>query len=52
VAVGVWRLAGFFFSFSDAWQLVVNTGTTIATFLMVFQLQNTQNPDASYARAN
>jgi low affinity Fe/Cu permease len=42
----VWGLAGFMFSFSDAWQLVINTGTTIATFLMVFLLQNTQNRDA------
>jgi low affinity Fe/Cu permease len=46
VAVLVWGLAGFLFSFSDAWQLVINTGTTIATFLMVFLLQNTQNRDA------
>jgi low affinity Fe/Cu permease len=46
VAVLVWALAGFLFSFSDAWQLVINTGTTIATFLMVFLLQNTQNRDA------
>jgi low affinity Fe/Cu permease len=41
----VWGVAGFFFSFSDAWQLVINTGTTIATFLMVFLIQNTQNRD-------
>jgi low affinity Fe/Cu permease len=39
-------LAGAFFNFSDAWQLVINAGTTIATFLMVFLLQNTQNRDA------
>jgi len=42
----VWGLAGVLFNFSDAWQLVINTGTTIATFLMVFLLQNTQNRDA------
>lgn len=39
-------MAGILFNFSDAWQLVINTGTTIATFLMVFLLQNTQNRDA------
>jgi low affinity Fe/Cu permease len=42
----LWALSGGFFDFSDAWQLVINTGTTIATFLMVFLLQNTQNRDA------
>jgi low affinity Fe/Cu permease len=41
-----WALAGPIFQFSDAWQLVINTGTTIATFLMVFLIQNTQNRDA------
>jgi low affinity Fe/Cu permease len=46
VLVLVWGAAGFVFSFSDAWQLVINTGTTIATFLMVFLIQNTQNCDA------
>jgi low affinity Fe/Cu permease len=45
-AVVVWGIAGVFFHFSNAWQLVINTGTTIATFLMVFLLQNTQNRDA------
>jgi low affinity Fe/Cu permease len=45
-AVVAWGIAGVFFHFSDAWQLVINTGTTIATFLMVFLLQNTQNRDA------
>jgi low affinity Fe/Cu permease len=44
--VVAWGLSGVFFNFSDAWQLVINTGTTIATFLMVFVLQNTQNRDA------
>src|SRR5579864_2897919 len=49
VAVGlllVWGLTGPFFHFSDTWQLVINTGTTIITFLMVFLIQNTQNRDA------
>lgn len=41
--VGLWALAGPVFSFSDTWQLVINTSTTIATFLMVFLLQNTGN---------
>ncbi len=40
-----WALLGPVFGFSDTWQLVVNTGTTIATFLMVFLIQNTQNRD-------
>jgi low affinity Fe/Cu permease len=42
----VWALTGPFFSYSGSWQLVVNTGTTIVTFLMVFLIQNTQNRDA------
>jgi low affinity Fe/Cu permease len=41
-----WAAAGPLFGFSDAWQLVINTGTTIATFLIVFLIQNTQNRDA------
>ena len=44
--VVLWLIAGPFFQFSDAWQLVINTGTTIATFLAVFLIQNTQNRDA------
>jgi low affinity Fe/Cu permease len=40
-----WALAGPLFGFSDTWQLVINTGTTIVTFLMVFLIQNTQNRD-------
>lgn len=40
-----WALSGPVFSFSDTWQLVINTGTTIVTFLMVFLIQNTQNRD-------
>jgi low affinity Fe/Cu permease len=42
----VWAVSGPFFGFSDTWQLVINTGTTIVTFLMVFLIQNTQNRDA------
>jgi low affinity Fe/Cu permease len=42
----VWALTGPLFHFSDTWQLVINTGTTIVTFLMVFLIQNTQNRDA------
>jgi low affinity Fe/Cu permease len=41
-----WGLSGPYFHFSDTWQLVVNTATTIVTFLMVFLIQNTQNRDA------
>jgi low affinity Fe/Cu permease len=41
----VWGLTGPLFKFSDTWQLVINTGTTIVTFLMVFLIQNTQNRD-------
>ena len=40
-----WAISGPIFSFSDTWQLVINTGTTIVTFLMVFLIQNTQNRD-------
>lgn len=40
-----WALTGPLFGFSDTWQLVINTGTTIITFLMVFLIQNTQNRD-------
>lgn len=48
IAVGVilvWVITGPLFDFSDTWQLVINTGTTIITFLMVFLIQNTQNRD-------
>ncbi len=41
----VWLISGPFFGFSDTWQLVINTATTIVTFLMVFLIQNTQNRD-------
>jgi low affinity Fe/Cu permease len=43
----VWAVTGPFFNFSDTWQLVINTGTTIVTFLMVFLIQNSQNRDAA-----
>ncbi len=49
VAAGVilvWIITGPLFGFSDTWQLVINTGTTIVTFLMVFLIQNTQNRDS------
>lgn len=42
----VWVITGPIFGYSDTWQLVINTGTTIVTFLMVFLIQNTQNRDA------
>ncbi len=41
----VWGISGPIFGFSDTWQLIINTGTTIITFLMVFLIQNTQNRD-------
>jgi low affinity Fe/Cu permease len=44
--VALWGCTGPLFHFSDTWQLVINTGTTIVTFLMVFLIQNTQNRDA------
>ena len=43
----VWAISGPLFGFSDTWQLVINTGTTIVTFLMVFLIQNTQNRDGA-----
>src|SRR6202021_2127852 len=42
----IWAITGPLFHYSDTWQLVINTGTTIVTFLMVFLIQNTQNRDA------
>jgi low affinity Fe/Cu permease len=45
VVIVVWIVTGPVFHFSDTWQLVINTGTTIITFLMVFLIQNTQNRD-------
>ena len=44
--VAIWAALGPVFGFSDTWQLVINTGTTIVTFLMVFLIQRTQNKDA------
>jgi len=44
-AVLIWAVSGPIFKFSETWQLVINTGTTIVTFLMVFLIQNTQNRD-------
>jgi low affinity Fe/Cu permease len=44
--IAVWGITGPIFHFSDTWQLIINTGTTIVTFLMVFLIQNTQNRDA------
>jgi len=46
IVVLTWAITGPIFKFSDTWQLVINTGTTIITFLMVFLIQNTQNRDA------
>ncbi len=45
VLIALWGVSGPLFGFSDTWQLVINTGTTIVTFLMVFVIQNTQNSD-------
>lgn len=47
VTVLLWAITGPIFGFSDTWQLVINTGTTIVTFLMVFLIQNTQNRDSA-----
>jgi low affinity Fe/Cu permease len=46
IVIVIWAAVGPVFHFSDTWQLVINTGTTIVTFLMVFLIQNTQNRDA------
>jgi low affinity Fe/Cu permease len=46
LVIVIWAAIGPFFHYSDTWQLVINTGTTIVTFLMVFLIQNTQNRDA------
>jgi low affinity Fe/Cu permease len=45
--IAVWLVSGPLFGFSDTWQLVINTGTTIVTFMMVFLIQNTQNRDGA-----
>ena len=47
----VWAVTGPIFGFSEIWQLVINTGTTIVTFLMVFLVQNSQNRDAAALQA-
>jgi low affinity Fe/Cu permease len=49
--VMVWAVSGPFFNYSETWQLVINTGTTIVTFLMVFVLQNSQNRDGKALQA-
>lgn len=49
--VVIWAAAGPIFGFSDSWQLIINTGTTIITFLMVFLIQNTQNRDGAAIQA-
>jgi low affinity Fe/Cu permease len=46
VIIAIWAMTGPTFGYSDTWQLIINTGTTIVTFLMVFLIQNTQNRDA------
>ena len=46
LVIVVWAMLGPFYHYSDTWQLIINTGTTIVTFLMVFLIQNTQNRDA------
>jgi low affinity Fe/Cu permease len=51
VIVLVWALSGPVFRFSETWQLVINTGTTVVTFLMVFLIQNTQNRDGAAMQA-
>jgi low affinity Fe/Cu permease len=49
--IAVWAITGPLFHFSDTWQLIINTGTTIITFLMVFVIQNTQNRDGAAIQA-
>lgn len=49
--IAVWAVTGPLFAWSNTWQLVINTGTTIVTFLMVFLIQNAQNRDASAIQA-
>ena len=51
VVVVAWGVSGPAFGFSDTWQLIINTGTTIVTFLMVFLIQNTQNRDGAAVQA-
>ena len=49
--IALWAITGPLFHYSDTWQLVINTGTTIITFLMVFLIQNTQNRDGAALQA-
>ena len=46
LAIVIWLVSGPYFRYSDTWQLIINTGTTVITFLVVFLIQNTQNRDA------
>ncbi|MDG4882758.1 low affinity iron permease family protein [Mesorhizobium sp. WSM4884] len=51
VSVTLWAITGPIFHYSETWQLIINTGTTIVTFLMVFLIQNTQNRDGAAIQA-
>ncbi|OQM74990.1 low affinity iron permease family protein [Manganibacter manganicus] len=51
IAVMIWAVSGPVFDFSETWQLIINTGTTIVTFLMVFLIQSTQNRDGAAIQA-
>jgi low affinity Fe/Cu permease len=51
LVIAVWAVSGPIFGFSDTWQLVINTGTTVVTFLMVFLIQNTQNREGAALQA-
>jgi low affinity Fe/Cu permease len=51
VVIVIWAVTGPMFHYSDTWQLIINTGTTIITFLMVFLIQNTQNRDGAALQA-
>jgi low affinity Fe/Cu permease len=51
VTIVIWGVTGPIFHYSDTWQLIINTGTTIVTFLMVFLIQNTQNRDGAALQA-
>src|ERR1700760_142762 len=51
VVILIWAVTGPIFNYSDTWQLIINTGTTIVTFLMVFLIQNTQNRDGAALQA-
>src|SRR5437764_14115701 len=51
LSIVIWAFTGPLFGFSDTWQLVINTGTTIVTFLMVFLIQNAQNRDSAAIQA-